>query len=669
MALPAVNDNTSANVIRNVIFNNKESTTAVTDKLEDLTDAVNDNTANLVGAIGDLKKLQEEGNFLTKKEQKMLEKRQAEADFKAAEARIEARAARGEDYTGPMGDLQMTMDKGAAAEDAVKKSGFIGKVISGALLAATPLIGGGIIDLYNNSLDVFDEDKSTKERARAGVGIGGQLAGAAGGAVGGAKLGALAGSVLGPLGAALGAGIGGIAGGALGFFFGDDVAQAAFDGIDKGIDFLTTKLSEAAEFMGKIFEPIGLWVEESWATVSQMLSDAIDSTTAFFTNLYENSPLKMAVDFLAEKIQAISKAFEEFSFSSILDSISSYLVDNFAEIGIPKTTIKIPLLGEYDIGPFFPFRPSAEDLSAEEKEKFDLQYDEKKKALMEGTDQMSGVLGKLSEEEAEEFLGSREQFAYDRSGKQVSQVAASDSLQNRGVSGPGGAVVAQDFREQSSNISAVGGTSFLVSRSVTAETAGEGVGGGLGDKYDYNRNQIFGEFDDETGKAKLTVGTREFEVSRSSYTLARQLSNEGATPTEIVDAVNRNEKEQQLGFFDRKGLFESEEDYSARLDEMADLIDMSPAGLTRMGTLDQEIQGKVDLATTAPNTGAYMQEANDEITDAYGGDQGGTVVAGNNTDNSTNIVNNTTAGKAPMSSPKSKDESLNQMGSSNYSYG
>lgn len=675
MALPAINDNTQSNVIRNVIFNNKESTTAVTDKLEDLTDAVNDNTSNLVGAIGDLKKLQEEGNFLTKKEQKMLAQDKARKDFAAAEARIEAR---GKDYTGPLGGMQKTMDLGAAAADASGKSGIIGKAISGALLAATPLIGGGIIDLYNNSLDLFNEDLDTKERARAGVGIGGQVAGAAAGAVGGFKggaaLGGILGTVFGPVGTALGAAIGGgvgaVAGGALGFFFGDDVAQAAFDGIDKAIDFLTTKLSEAAEFMGKIFEPIGQWVTEKWAMVSQMLSDAIDSTTAFFTDLYENSPLKTGVDFLSEKIQAISKAFEDFSFSGVLDNVSSYLVDNFAEIGLPKTTIKIPLLGEYDVGPFYPFRPSAEDLTAEEKEKFDLQYDEKKKALMEGTDQMSGVLGKLSEEEAEKFLGSREQFAYDRSGKQVSRVAANDSIRDLSVSGPGGAVVAEDYRDQSSNISAVGGTSFVVQRSVTSETAGEGIGGGLGEKYNYNSNQIFGEFDDQTGKATLTVGEREFEVSRSSYTLARQLSDEGATPTQIIDAVNKNEKEQELGFFGGQGFFESDEDYAARLDQMVDKIDLGlPRVATRMGTLEEQTQGQVDLATSAPNTGAYMEEANSEITDAYGGDQGGTVIAGNNTDNSTNIVNNTTNSGAPMSSPKAKDESLNQIGSSNFSYG
>ena len=446
-----------------------------------------------------------------------------------------------------------------------------------------------------------------------------------------------------------------------------DVAMAAFDGIDKAIDFLTTKLSEAAEFMGKIFEPIGQWVTEKWAMVSQMLSDAIDSTTAFFTDLYENSPLKTAVDFLAEKIQAISKAFEDFSFSSILDSISSYLVDNFAEIGIPKTTIKIPLLGEYDVGPFYPFRPSAEDLTAEEKEKFNLQYDEKKKDLMEG----SGFFGKLlSEEEADEYLGSREEFAYNRSGKQVDRIGTEQSSRDLTVSGPGGAVMAEDFRSQNSNIQAVGGTSFTVRRSITSETGGAGIGGGLGDKYNYTNNKIFGEFDDQTGKATLTVGEREFEVSRSSYTLARQLSDEGATPTQIIDAVNKNEKEQQLGFFEKQGFFESDEDYAARLDQMTDKIDLGlPRVATRMGTLEEETQGQIDLAMSAPNTGAYMEEANSEITDAYGGDQSGTVIAGNNTDNSTNIVNNTTNSSAPMSSPKAKDESLNQMGSSNFSYG
>ncbi len=371
------------------------------------------------------------------------------------------------------------------------------------------LVAGGLIDSANYINTLRDPNATEEQKTEAKVGLGGQavgaVAGIAGGAFAGAKLGGIIGTALGTIfpgignviGGALGLIIGGIGGaglGALGYFFGDDLAIGIYD-----------KAKEFGEFLS-----------ETGERAKETFMRDLNSTIEGF---------KSAMDFLVDTVTDLGDKilnFELFGEGTSIANLYDVLKENLAKIGIPKTTFSIPLVGDFDIGPFYPFGDNPE---------------------------------------------------------------------------------------------------IPIQRQ-----------------------------DEEQGPPTLSFDGQDFEVSQSSADLAAQMSADGASQAEIIAAVNRNEKEQSLGFLDKQGFFESDSDYNARLAAMDNTIDLTP---------------RTTLLGPDPGLARAMG-------DAYQGSQSGgdtniNVSAPTNNNTST-YVDQSKKGTGQFTPPRVKDESFNQKNNSNYSY-
>lgn len=542
--------------------------------------------------------------------------------------------------------------------------GFLKSAFKTIVGSTVGLVGAfGAKDALKRRAFLESDKVSDRDKRGAELGIAAEVPSAVGGAlaggVAGAKLGGLLGSIFPGIGNLVGAAAGGAIGSAAAFFLGPKAVEAIGPEIEQKLISLKNGLSDFSESMSqkakdfaksisdftaplkenaKEFYNNYLGPDAPWAknltektskfvsglgeSISEFTAPLRDKATEFYTNfLGPDAPwaktltdkIGQGTDFVKEGAAKLGKklGIEELSFKGIDDA----LTDNFAEVGIPQKEIDLPLFGKFKIGPFFPFRPDAPDLTAEEikagEEERKKQIEEEvfregdaKTAIVDGKVKITGKsespLDKLTREkieqgvdpglareaaiaerraEVDKYTDSAREIARNMTAKTVDRISAKTKISDQGQSFTSGDtqidVGTKRFDKNMENIGGEDqGTSFSAEQTLSTE------GSSAGNTFD--NLDIFGRFDDATGKATLTVSTdsadksdaKHQEVPRSIYAMARKMSADNVPAVEIIEAVNKALKEEKLGFMERQGFFESDEDYNKRLAQIEDTFDV-----------------------------------------------------------------------------------------------